>query len=265
MAKRDRQSSGYLRRGLLFAVGVGGMLALWQVGHVAYGSLVLPGVGETFVMLGRMIRAGEVVTAVQATAFNALAGWCISVVMGVMAGGLAGRFKDVRFVLQPVSIILLGIPAIAWIVLALLWFGGRWAVVFTVAVATAPMIFAAALHAVRSLDGDLAQMARAFHAPPRAMVSDVYGPHMLAYLYPALATTLAMSWKVSIMAELLSGSGGIGDGIAAARARVDTAQLLAWVVVVVFILIVLDHLLLRLVRERMHVWRRQEEGGRHGG
>nr|WP_319391792.1 ABC transporter permease subunit [uncultured Cohaesibacter sp.] len=251
-----------MRRALLFAAGVGLMLVLWQAGHVAYGALVLPGVGETLVTLHRMIGSGEVGDALQATAFNALTGWCLSVLIGVVAGGLAGRFEQLRFVLQPVAIILLGVPAIAWVVLALLWFGGRWAVVFTVAVATAPMVFAAAVQAVRSLDSDLARMARAFRAPPRAMLFDVYAPHMLGYLYPALATTLAMSWKVSIMAELLSGSGGIGDGIAAARARVDTAELLAWVVVVVAILIVLDQLLLRLVRERMHVWRREEEG--HG-
>ena len=248
----------------LFVTGVVFLLGLWQLGHHIYGSLVLPGVGETFVTLGQMIRSGDVSDAIVATAFNSLVGWCFSVAIGVLAGGLAGRFSEVRFLLQPVSIILLGIPAIAWVVLALLWFGGRWAVVFTVAVATAPMIFAAAVQAVRSVDGDLAKMARAFKAPPITMVTDVYVPHMLAYLYPALATTLAMSWKVSIMAELLSGSGGIGDGIAAARARVDTAQVLAWVVVVVIILVVLDQLLLRLVQKRMHVWRRQAEGGRDG-
>jgi NitT/TauT family transport system permease protein len=234
-----------MRRALLFAAGVGLMLVLWQAGHVAYGSLVLPGVGETLFTLQRLIGSGEVGDALQATAFNALFGWCLSVLIGVIAGGLAGRFEELRFVLQPVAIILLGVPAIAW-----------------VAVATAPMVFAAAVQAVHSLDSDLARMARAFRSPPRAMLFDVYAPHMLGYLYPALATTLAMSWKVSIMAELLSGSGGIGDGIAAARARVDTAELLAWVVVVVAILIVLDQLLLRLVRERMHVWRREEEG--HG-
>ena len=261
MFSAKRTKTGIFRRALLFLAGVGLLLALWQVGHMVYGSLVLPGVGETFLSLWRMVGEGEIGSALQITALNALTGWCLSVFIGVLAGGIAGRYRDVGFILQPVSVILIGIPAIAWVVLALLWFGGRGAVVFTVSVATAPMIFAAALQAVRSLDGDLAQMAKSFRVPANAMVLDVYAPHMLSYLYPALATTLAMSWKVSIMAELLSGSGGIGDGIAAARARVDTAQLLAWVVVVVFILILLDQILLRMVRDRMHVWRGDAQGG----
>jgi NitT/TauT family transport system permease protein len=78
---------------------------------------------------------------------------------------------------------------------------------------------------------------------------------MLSHLFPALATTLAMSWKVSVMAELLSGSGGIGDGIATARVRMDTAETMAWIVVIVCVLIVVDHLLLQPLQRRMELWR----------
>ena len=179
-------------------------------------------------------------------------------VAGILAGTLAGLRDEVRLTLQPIALILLGIPAIAWVVLALLWFGGRWAVVFTVAVATAPIVFAAAAQGARSLDGELARMARAFRVPFSAMALDVYGPHMLGHLFPALATTLAMTWKVSVMAELLSGSGGIGDGIATARVRMDTAETMAWVVVVVCVLIVVDHLLLQPLQRRMELWRDDE-------
>ncbi len=237
------------------------LLGLWEWGHRAYGSLVLPGLGETAAALWRMVEAGIVGPALAATAANAATGWLIGTVAGVLAGSLAGLRDEVRFTLQPVVIILLGIPAIAWVVLALLWFGGRWAVVFTVAVATGPLVFAAAAQGARSLDGDLARMARAFRAPFSAMAFDVYGPHMFTHLFPALATTLAMSWKVSVMAELLSGAGGIGDGIATARVRMDTAETMAWIVVVVCVLIVVDHLLLQPVQRRMELWREDERSG----
>lgn len=234
------------------------LLALWEWGHRAYGSLVLPGLSETAATLWRMVEAGIVGPALAQTAENAATGWLIGMIAGILAGSLAGLRDEVRFTLQPVAVILLGIPAIAWVVLALLWFGGRWAVVFTVAVATGPIVFAAAAQGVRSLDGDLARMARAFRAPLSAMALDVYGPHMFTHLFPALATTLAMSWKVSVMAELLSGAGGIGDRIATARVRMDTAETMAWIVVVVCVLIVVDHLLLQPVQRRMELWREDE-------
>ncbi|MBB4304592.1 NitT/TauT family transport system permease protein [Rhodobium orientis] len=253
MGKRgDRRGA---RPVLFAALGIALLLVLWQAGHLAYGSLVLPGLGETIAALWRMTLAGEVGPALAATAFHAAGGWVVGVAVGVLAGTLAGLVDDIRFTLRPVAIILLGVPAIAWIVLALLWFPGHSAVVFTVAVVTAPIVFAAAAEGARSLDGDLAKMARAYRAPPAAMALDVYAPHMLSHLFPAFTATLAMSWKVSVMAELLSGVGGIGDGLAAARARVDTAETMAWVVVLVVVLIVVDRILLQPFQRRAELWR----------
>jgi NitT/TauT family transport system permease protein len=250
--KRQRAAWPFGLAGLLL------LLGLWEWGHRAYGSLVLPGLDDTAAALRQMVEGGIVGPALTLTAANSVTGWLIGVVAGIVAGTLAGLRDEIRLTLQPVAVILLGIPAIAWVVLALLWFGGRWAVIFTIAVATGPIVFAAAAQGARSLDGELARMARAFHAPFSAMALDVYGPHMLSHLFPALATTLAMSWKVSVMAELLSGSGGIGDGIATARVRMDTAETMAWVVVVVCVLIVVDHLLLQPLQRRVELWRDDE-------
>ncbi|MDV7143185.1 ABC transporter permease subunit [Tropicimonas sp. TH_r6] len=248
--------------GLLFgALGIGALLLLWELGHRRYGSLVLPGLDDTFAALLRLTRQGLVGPALSTTTFHASLGWGIGAIIGGGLGVLAGLRTPVRQALQPVSVILLGIPAIAWIVLALLWFGGGWAVIFTVAVATGPVVFAAATQGARSLDGDLAQMARAYRTPPGAMFRDVHGPHMVGYLFPALATALGLSWKIAVMAELLSGSGGIGDGLAAARARVDTAETMAWIVVVVTVLVVVDQALLRRLQRRAELWRDSEETG----
>ena len=254
MAARKRQRTAW-PFGL---VGVLALLGLWEWGHRVYGSLVLPGLDETAAALWRMVEAGIVGPALALTAANSITGWLIGMLVGILAGTLAGLRDEIRFTLQPVAVILLGIPAIAWVVLALLWFGGRWAVIFTVAVATGPIVFAAAAQGARSLDGELARMARAFRAPFSAMALDVYGPHMLSHLFPALATTLAMSWKVSVMAELLSGAGGIGDGIATARVRMDTAETMAWIVVVVCVLILVDHLALQPLQRWMELWREDD-------
>lgn len=231
------------------------LLALWQAGHMVYGPLVLPGLGETAATLWRLAREGAIVPALLATALHALAGWLIGALAGTLAGAAAGLRPAVGAALQPVVIVLLGVPAIAWIVLALLWFGGDRAVIFTVAVATGPLVFAAAREGAGSLDGGLARMARAFRAPPRAMVLDVYLPHMIGHLFPALTTAFALSWKVAIMAELLSGAAGIGDGIAGARARVDTAETMAWIALIVAVLILLDTVLLGRLRRHVARWR----------
>ena len=242
--------------------GIGLLLALWEAGHRAYGPIVLPGLDDTAVALLAMLRDGSVGPALAETAGHALAGWLAGAGIGIAAGTLAGFRDEIRAALQPVAIVFVGVPAIAWVVMALLWFGGGWAVVFTVAVATGPLAFAAAVEGTRSLDAPLIRMAQVFRLPLRARLVHLHLPHMASHLFPVLATTLAMSWKVAIMAELLAGAGGIGDALAGARARIDTAQTMALVVVVVAVLVVVDFGLLQPLRRRLFAWR--DDAGRGG-
>ncbi|MBK5961234.1 ABC transporter permease [Rhodoplanes elegans] len=237
------------------------LVALWEAGHAAYGTLVLPSPRETFAALWQMTLAGKVWPAVVETSRNALAGFLLGVVVGGVLGALAGLSDMMRRLLAPIATLMLGIPAIAWVVLSLLWFGGSGlAVVFTVLVTSAPIVFASAAEGVRSLDGALRRMARAFRVPRHVLVTDVYLPHMLSYLFPAIATALALSWKVAVMTELLSGAGGIGDGLATARVQVDTVKAMAWILVVVALLLAVEYLLLEPLRRRLLTWRRDLPG-----
>ena len=238
------------------------LLALWEWGHRAYGALVLPGVAETARALAAMFRDGQLAPALAETAEHAVAGWLAGAGVGLTTGTLAGLSERLRAALQPVAVVFLGVPAIAWVVMALLWFGGGWAVVFTIAVATGPLVFAAAVAGLRSLDGGLVRMAEVYRVPLGARLVHMHAPHMAAQVFPVLASTMALSWKVAVMAELLAGAGGIGDGLAGARARIDTAQTMAWVLVVVAVLVAVDLGLLQPLQRRMSLWRDDAAGMR---
>ena len=238
-------------------LGLATVIVFWEIGHRVYGDFVLPSPLATLFALGRLGAGGDLWPAVVTTARDALSGFLAATLAGSLLGGLAGRVLPVRAALQPIATILIGVPAIAWVVLSLLWFGGSGlAATFSVAVAAGPVVFAAATQGTRTVDGGLRTMARAFRVPLGARIVDVYLPHVLSYLLPALGTALAMSWKVAVMAELLSGAGGIGDGLAAARAEVDTAKTMAWVVVVVVLLLIVERLVIEPVRRYFETWRR---------
>jgi NitT/TauT family transport system permease protein len=238
------------------------LVALWQIGHLAYGTLVLPAPLDTVRALWRLVADGRMLPAVIETAKNAIGGLAAAVVIGGVVGTLSGLSWVLHRLLQPIATLMLGVPAIAWVVLSLLWFGDSGlAVVFTVLVTTAPIVFAGAVQGVRTLDGTLLRMARSFRVSGRVLMTDVYLPHMFSYLFPALATALAMAWKVAVMTELLSGSGGIGDGLATARVQVDTVKAMAWILAVVVLMLAIERLALEPVRRHLETWRRALPGG----
>ncbi|HPO20134.1 MAG TPA: ABC transporter permease subunit, partial [Rubrivivax sp.] len=151
---------------------------------------------------------------------------------------------------------LLGTPPIAWLVLAMLWFGtGDGTPVFTVFIACFPVVFAGGLQGARTLEQHWRDLARVFALPWHMRGADIYLPHVLSYLFPVWIVALGSAWKVVVMAELLSSDDGVGAALAASRAQLDMAAALAWIGAVVLVLLALEYLLLEPVKRELERWR----------
>jgi NitT/TauT family transport system permease protein len=239
-------------------LGVALFILLWWMGSVNYGSFILPSPWETCKALWQLILDGKAFNAMWITTERALGGFLIAGIIGSSVGIFAGLRPKLAQTLKPIAAILLGIPPIAWIVLALLWFGTTgFTPVFTVVVTTLPITFAVAVEGARTRDEGLENMARSFKTPRFMLLWDVYLPHILSYLFPGWITALGLAWKVTVMAELLGSTDGIGANMAIARVNMETAEALAWVIAVVALLLVVELLILEPLKHRLEPWRRK--------
>lgn len=231
--------------------------ALWEWGAGIYGSLALPGPLEVFARLRHMLAEAEVWQALGISAWRALWGFALTLACGSLLGMLAGLSMTAAMMSRPLVTLLVGMPPIAWLVLAMLWFGtqSHTTPIFTVFIACFPVVFVAALQGTRTLDGKLRDMARAYRLPPVLMFTQLYLPHMLSYLFPAWITALGLSWKVLVMAEMLSTADGVGASLAISRAHLDTPTSMAWIVAVLGLLLAVEYLLLEPVKRRVERWR----------
>lgn len=235
------------------------LLAAWEAGSAVYGPLILPDPGTTFATLGGLITSGAAWPELAATARRALAGLALAVAAGSALGMLAGVSMTASMMSRPLVTVLLGTPPIAWLVLAMLWFGASDGTpVFTVFIACFPVVFVAALQGTRTLDGHLREVATVFRLPGRMRLTDVVLPHVVSYLFPAWITALGTSWKVVVMAELLASADGVGAALAVTRSQLDTASTLAWITAVVALLLAVEYLLLEPIKRELERWRSSE-------
>jgi len=231
-------------------------IALWDMGNQIYGDLVLPSPLETFQTLFLMLNDELVIAEIKTTLYRASIGFGISLVIGSFFGLLAGFFATASMMSRPIVTILVGMPPIAWIVLAMIWFGmGDETVIFTVIVASFPIIFVGALQGTRTLDGDLKEMADSFNLPWHMKFFDVYFPHIFSYVFPAWVSGLGMAWKIVVMAELLATSDGIGASLAVARSQLDTPTALALVVIMIGSLMFVEYIILEPIKREVELWR----------
>jgi len=221
------------------------LLAAWEAVSLAWGALVLPDPTTTFASLHQLLVHGTAWQELATTGRRAMGGLLLALLVGSAAGLAAGLSMTASMMARPLVTVLLGTPPIAWLVLAMLWFGARDGTpVFTAFIACFPVVFVGALQGTRTLDHHLKDMARSFRLPWAMRLTDVYLPHVLSYLFPAWINALGTAWKVTVMAELLSSADGVGAALAVSRSQLDLATTLAWISAVVLTLLAVECLLL---------------------
>jgi taurine transport system permease protein len=189
---------------------------------VAFGHmLVTPYLGAT--ILGHALASLQVV----------LAGWAIAGVIGLPLGILLGWSKRVRWIVFPIFQVLRPIPPIAWIPLALVWFGiGDQSRIFVVFVsAIVPWVFNS-IQAVYSVDDILIRAARALGASQALILRRVVMRTALPTLLAGAQIALGNAWTTVIAAELLGAVSGLGFVALNASRTLDTDILLVAMLVI---------------------------------
>ncbi|OCL88694.1 Bicarbonate transport system permease protein CmpB [Aliarcobacter thereius] len=231
-------------------------LAFWDFGHQIYGDLILPSPKDTFTSLIAILQDQNMQSEILITIKRALIGFGISILIGSFLGLLAGLFITASVMSRPIVTILFGMPPIAWIVLAMIWFGmSDTTVVFTVFIASFPIVFVGALEGTRTLEGKLKEMADSFYLPFSMKLFDLYLPHIFSYIFPAFISALGMSWKIVVMAELLSTSDGLGASLAVARSQLETSTALALVTIMIASLLLIEYLIFEPIKREIEAWR----------
>lgn len=233
------------------------LAAAWQAGHEAYGPFILSSPQDTLAAAWALIGDPQAWALAGLTLQRALTGFALVTGAGVASGLAAGYSPATMRLVTPLITVLIGVPPIAWIVLAMIWFGGSDATVRTVIVVSAlPVVFLGAAQGITTRDRGLDRMAEAFGAGPLRRFLTVGLRQTTTTLFPALALALGTSFKVAVMAELLANAGGIGGALATARINLDIAQALAWVLIAVALLIAVEYTLVHPVKGEIDRWRR---------
>ena len=232
------------------------LAALWQAGHEAYGDFILPAPLATLSAAARLLTDGSARDLLLLTSARALQGFGACALLGGAAGIAAGYSPATLRVSRPIVTVLLGVPPIAWIVLAMIWFGtGSATVAATILISALPIVFVGAVEGVITRDRGLDSMAQLFGAGAIRRFTHVASRQIAVHLLPALILALGTAFKVAVMAELLANAGGVGGALARARSMLDISSALAWVALAVMALLAVEYGLVRPAKAELERWR----------
>ncbi len=251
---RLQQMFFYLWGGFAASSGIFMLCAVWHYAALSLGDLVLPEPLSVFQRVYAMLH-NLPESQVLITLYRSFIALAIAIFVGMGAGILAGTSKTLNLLLRPLITVLLGMPPIVWVVLALFWFGiSDTGIIFTIIVSVMPLTFASAVRGMMTVSEDLNEMLTAYRLSWFEQIKHLYLPHLLNYLLPAAIVAVGTGVKIAVMAELLGANNGIGSKISDARTMLDTQEVLAYVVMVLAIIMIIEYLILEPIRILLTPW-----------
>lgn len=207
-----------LRLGLPLAVALA-CLTAWHVGiaysrRVAPESSVLPTPLEVVNALLELAEKGLLVRYAVSSLFRVTWAYLAAVLIGVPLGLIMGWFARVYQALNPLVQVMRPISPIAWIPLAIMWFGiTESAPVFLIFIASLFSISVTATAAVRNIQTVYLRAAQNFGLGKVEMFRRVILPATLPQLLTGMRITLGIAWLVVVAAEMIvvnPRAGGLG-------------------------------------------------------
>jgi ABC-type nitrate/sulfonate/bicarbonate transport system permease component len=183
-----------------------------------------------------------------------LGGWLLAVSVGTPLGLALGWSAGVRALIGPAFQLLRPIPPIAWIPLAIVWFGiGQPARFFVVFLAAVIPCVVNAQEGVRQVDSLLIRASRSLGASTLTTLRRVVLPSALPLTLTGVRISLGNAWMTLVGAELVAASSGLGFVLLNAR-RSFQPELIFVAMAVIGVLGAAMGLILRHIEPRLAPW-----------
>ena len=138
-------------------------------------------------------------------------GFSIAGFLGVSLGLLIGCFKSMFEFFNPLIQFLKSIPPIAWIPLAILWFGiGEASKIYIIAYGAFFPIVLNTIFGVRSIDKTLLKMAKSMGLNGFILFKEIIFPGVLPSILTGLRIGMGVGWMCLIAAEMIGATSGLG-------------------------------------------------------
>jgi len=248
---------GWLRPALFILL----LLAAWEISVRMHPGLILPGPVAVATALVELVRHGLLLKYIVASLFRVTWGFALACVTAIPLGLALGWYQRGEMALNPLSQILRPISPLAWIPLAILWFGvGDLSSIFLIFVGCFFPLLLTAMSAVHNIPAVYIHAGRNFGLSSGAFVARVLYPAVMPQLLVGMRITLGIAWLVVVAAEMIAVNSGLGFLIVDARNAGNRYDLVvAGMVVIGVIGLLLDLAMRSLEQMKSFNWKSSEE------
>jgi NitT/TauT family transport system permease protein len=235
------------------------ILTVWELvaRFSGWSNNVFPGPIAVLTSTQELIANGKLLKNTVASLFRVSMGFSLAVLLGVPLGVLVGRIESVKLLINPAVQFLRPISPLAWIPLAMLWFGiGDPPAIFLIFLASFfPMVVSTAV-AVESIRPTFFQVAANFNFSRYEVLTKIVIPAITPQVITALRMTIAIAWLVVVAAEMIAVQSGLGYLILDSRNALRMDYVMVGMIAIGIIGLLLDFIMRELGNIESTAWGR---------
>ena len=243
-------------------------LAVWvlMAGFVAQ-PLILPGPGAVVVALLRLVCDVGTWAILAGSGARILGGLALAAVCGGLLAGISSRSQAFARLVAPALSFVKATPVACVVVLLLIWLGSARVSIAVVFLMALPGVYFSLVEGLAQVDQPLEQMFRLHGVQGWRLFCAHTWREVLPFVLSCARAVIGMSWKAGVAAELIGmATGTVGERIYQAKLLIETADLLAWTVLVVMASWACERVLVWLLRASGPVaWRTAVRAHGRGG
>lgn len=235
--------------GIPFIIAMAGWLAL---PHLAdYPAYMLPSPVAVLDRLYQIIGDGTLLTNLSASLLRLALGFAIGVTLALVLGIAIALNRHVADTLKPILTFFQSIAGIAWVPLAIIWFGiGIGSVVFVIT----NTIFFSLLHnavvGVQQIPNVLHRAVRSHGAQGVRVLTSLILPGALVQILVGMRTAMAYGWRALVAGEMIGGTNGLGYMTIEAVQFFQTDTIILGMIIIGILWLLMDRLIFRTLEAR---------------
>lgn len=182
-----------------------------------------------------------------------LIGFTISFLLAMISGVIAGCNQNIKKFFKPTIIALKSIPTATLLFLFLVLVGAKYAPIFIVILISYPILYESFVGGIENIDENIINALKLDGENSLKNIVKVKIPLAIPYVLVGIASSFALSFKIEIMAEILTGDTkeGLGAAILAAQKNDPTNMIpiFAYSLIAIIFILIID-LIANFVKKR---------------
>jgi NitT/TauT family transport system permease protein len=230
------------------------LVILWQAISMSdiWPNNIFPSPYEVGEELFYMASDGSLFFGIGTTIMRLIIGLAIAIAGGIVLGIFMARIETVNQTIGSLVLGLQSIPSIAWVPLAILWFGlTDTGIIFVTAIGAMFAITINTYTGIKNIDPHYVEAARNMGAKGTQLITNVLLPAAFPYMISGFKQGWAFAWRGVIGAELLFSFLGLGFLLNVGRQLNEVSQVIAIMLVIMIIGMAVDGFIFKKIENKV--------------